>query len=104
MRKSLILLHFFACIVPFIGASADGDQAAPPVAQTPAPPAVAPAAPPGGNEIICKRQEAATGSRIGARRVCKTAEQWRQEQQTTYDTMQNLQQWQTDQANPGGGH
>ena len=98
MRKSLISLCVFVCALPLMAAYADGDQ---PVAQTPATPAAAPVVPPAGNEIICKRQEAATGSRIGARRICKTAEQWRQDQLRTYETMQNLQQWQTDQATNG---
>jgi hypothetical protein len=109
VRKNLLVLSFGLFLVSPMAAYADGDQ---PV--TPAAPAAAPATTGAtetvvktGQEVVCKRLEAATGSRLGGRRVCKTAEQWRQDQQTTYETMQNLQQWQSDQATNGarpGGH
>lgn len=101
MRKSLFSLCFLLCTSPLAVAYADGGQAAAPAPAAVPAPAAAPAASPGGNEVICKRLDATTGSRIGARRVCKTAAQWLHDQQVTYETMQNLQQYQQDQATMG---
>lgn len=32
------------------------------------------------DEIVCKKEEATVGSRLGARKVCKTRRKWRDEQ------------------------
>jgi hypothetical protein len=59
--------------------------ATPPVAQEVAPPAPPPASAPQTtekdplDEIVCRKEEATVGSRLGARKVCKTRRQWRDE-------------------------
>lgn len=60
-----------------------------PPAQTDAvpPPPEAPPAPPAAqtvekdplDEVVCKKDEAMVGSRLGSRKVCKTRRQWRDE-------------------------
>lgn len=48
-----------------------GDQAATTTQSTPAP-----AANDEDNKVVCKKEEAATGTRIGARKICKTQREW----------------------------
>jgi hypothetical protein len=73
-------------------AFASNPPPAPPAPPSPptgdvAPPPPAPAAPPSTqttekdplDEIVCKKEEATVGSRLGARKVCKTRRQWRDE-------------------------
>lgn len=56
----------------------------------PADPNPAPAAP-ATSPMVCKQLEAPTGSRLGARKVCKTQKEWdaqsQQEQKTVDDAM-----------------
>lgn len=58
---------------------AQGD-AAPPPPGTPAPPATQTAEKDPLDEIVCRKEEATVGSRLGSRKVCKTRRQWRDEQ------------------------
>lgn len=41
------------------------------------------------NPVICRRVAAPTGSRIGARRVCRTQSQWEAERQAARETLNN---------------
>lgn len=43
------------------------------------------------DEKICKRITE-TGSRVGSTRICKTAEEWRREQDAAKDTTRRMQQ------------
>jgi hypothetical protein len=58
----------------------------------PATPATAPAAAAAPisdpNEIICKTMDPATGTRLGARRVCQSAAQWNADQQQAQRELQ----------------
>ena len=45
--------------------------------ERPQPPEEAASQPADGERLICRRIEAGTASRMGSRRVCRTAEQWR---------------------------
>lgn len=93
MIKSVSAIAF-ACAVSFAAAAmaeeAEVEPAAAPAANEPeAPPApAAPAAeqPPVPkpekdpmDEVVCRREETTVGSRLGARKVCKTRRQWRDE-------------------------
>lgn len=56
-------------------------------------PAVAPATNPAESDldkVICKRQEE-TGSRLGARKVCRTRAEWKIEAETARTTMRRIQ-------------
>lgn len=43
------------------------------------------------NQIICKSGPPPTGTRLGPTRVCKTKQQWDQEQQQAQDTLTRVQ-------------
>jgi hypothetical protein len=58
---------------------AQGD-APPPPPDSPAPPATQTTEKDPLDEIVCRKEEATVGSRLGARKVCKTRRQWRDEQ------------------------
>jgi hypothetical protein len=44
-----------------------------------------PTSPPNGNEMVCRQQPSATGSRLGARRVCMTQREWQDQQNAARD-------------------
>ena len=56
-----------------------GDAAPPPPEVPPAPPAPQTTEKDPLDEIVCKRVDAASGSRLGTRKECKTRRQWRDE-------------------------
>ena len=76
--------------------------AAPAIAQTPpatqAPPA-APAKDP--NRIICEREDE-IGTRLGGKKVCKTAAEWQVERQQQRETVEGVQRQGTSTGIPGG--
>lgn len=55
-------------------------DAAPPPPATPALPATQTTEKDPLDEIVCRKEEATVGSRLGSRKVCKTRRQWRDEQ------------------------
>ena len=55
----------------------------------PAPTQAKPANP--NDKIICERQDE-IGSRLGAKKVCKTAAQWEEERRTEQNDLQKIQQ------------
>jgi len=60
-----------------------GEAAPPP---PPAPPAAQTAEKDPLDEIVCKKEEATVGSRLGSRKVCKTRRQWRDEKRDATST------------------
>jgi invasion protein IalB len=76
--------------------------AAPAAAQNPAPTqAAAPAASKDPNRIICERQEE-IGTRLGGKKVCKTAAQWDEERQQERDALDKFQRQNTSTGSPSG--
>jgi hypothetical protein len=77
-------------------------EAAPPAPQ-PAPAAV-PTANPEDQRRICRNTQA-TGTRLGGRRICRTAAEWRRSQSNTREEVQDMQRdSQTSvSASPAGG-
>jgi len=74
MRGSLL---FFASIMTVLATSAIADPAAP--APTPAPaatPVAAPVSDSDPNKMVCRTNNAKTGSRLGATRECRTQREW----------------------------
>jgi hypothetical protein len=59
---------------------ASGDVPPPPEAP-PAPPTTQTAEEDPLDEVVCKKEEATVGSRLGSRKVCKTRRQWREERE-----------------------
>ncbi len=57
-----------------------GETPAATPATAPAPATTQPAEKDPLDEIVCRKEEATVGSRIGARKICKTRRQWRDEQ------------------------
>jgi invasion protein IalB len=91
---------FFAAVAGFVGMSAVASAQ-----QTPAPaPAVQPATAQtpvtDPNQIVCKTLAPATGTRLGARRICQTQRQWDDQAQQQRDQLMRMQ---TDQGAGGGG-
>src|SRR5437899_13091383 len=78
--------------------------AAPAIAQT-APAAQAPPAAPAkdkdSNRIICERQDE-IGTRLGGKKVCKTAAEWQQERQQQRETLEGVQRQGTSTGIPAG--
>ena len=88
----------------FAAATAALVLAAPAVAQTP--PAAQSAAPATAkdkdpNRIICERQEE-IGTRLGGKKVCKTAAEWQQERQQQRETLEGVQRQGTSTGSPSG--
>lgn len=79
MRKLALLLVSTAGLI-IMGSSAMAEDPAQPAPAAAAAPAVAPApaAAPSedGNKLVCRNMAAATGTRLGARRECKTQREW----------------------------
>jgi|tagenome__1003787_1003787.scaffolds.fasta_scaffold20986375_3 hypothetical protein len=76
--------------------------AAPAAAQNAAPAqAAAPATAKDPNRIICERQEE-IGSRLGGKKVCKTAAQWDEERQQERDALDKFQRQNTSTGSPSG--
>jgi len=63
-----------------------GEAAPPPPPAPPAPPAAQTAEKDPLDEIVCKKEEATVGSRLGSRKVCKTRRQWRDEKRDATST------------------
>ena len=86
MRKFGLLMVSVAGMV-FVGSAAMADAAAPPTA-----PAATEAAKPGDlDKMVCRTMAPATGTRIGARRECRTQREWddiRQQSAKETDQMQ----------------
>src|SRR6266498_683555 len=78
--------------------------AAPAIAQT-APatqaPSSAPAKDKDPNRIICERQDE-IGTRLGGKKVCKTAAEWQVERQQQRETLERVQRQGTSTGLPGG--
>jgi hypothetical protein len=53
------------------------------------------------NRIICERQEE-IGSRLGGKKICKTAQEWQDSRQQTRDTVDDWQRQFTTNPKPGG--
>lgn len=77
MRKLALLLVSTAGLI-VMGSSAMAEDPAQPAPAATAAPAAAPAAAPSedGNKLVCRNMAAATGTRLGARRECKTQREW----------------------------
>ncbi len=76
--------------------------AAPATAQNTAPArAAAPAASKDPNRIICERQEE-IGTRLGGKKVCKTAAQWDEERQQEREALDKFQRQNTSTGSPSG--
>jgi len=43
------------------------------------------------DEVVCKRVDAPTGSRAGAKKVCRTASEWRKLQEGARETVESVQ-------------
>jgi hypothetical protein len=78
--------------------------AAPAIAQT----ALSPQAPPATsakdkdpNRIICEREDV-IGTRLGGKKVCKTAAEWEQERQQQRETLEGVQRQGTSTGIPAG--
>jgi hypothetical protein len=77
VRKLALLLVSTAGLI-VMGSSAMAEDPAQPAPAATAAPAAAPAAAPSedGNKLVCRNMAAATGTRLGARRECKTQREW----------------------------
>lgn len=53
------------------------------------------------NPMICKNEQAATGSRIGARKICRTRNEWRAQEQNDRSTVDQAQSSSLRAAPPG---
>jgi hypothetical protein len=60
MRKIIGVVVALSCAAPVVGA--------------------APPAEPADNKVVCKRVDTETGSRMGSKRKCLTAAQWKEEE------------------------
>ncbi len=79
MRKLALLLVSTAGLIVMGSSAMAEDPAQPAPAATAAPAATpAPAAAPSedANRLVCRNMAAATGTRLGARRECKTQREW----------------------------
>jgi hypothetical protein len=56
-------------------------EAPPSPPETPAPPATQTTEKDPRDEVVCRKEEGTVGSRLGARKVCKTRRQWRDERE-----------------------
>ena len=88
----------------FVAATGVLILAAPAVAQTApaaqsAPPATAKDKDP--NRIICEREDE-IGTRLGGKKVCKTAAEWQQQRQQQRETLEGVQRQGTSTGLPGG--
>jgi hypothetical protein len=54
------------------------------------------------NRIVCERHEE-IGSRLGAKKVCKSAAQWDEERRQQRDTLEGVQRQGTSTGTPSGG-
>jgi len=58
---------------------------------TPAPEPDTQAAQSDDQKVVCRKEEAMTGSRLGARKICRTVAEWRRMSETAKDTVQEIQ-------------
>jgi invasion protein IalB len=91
-----MLRPFSIVLMLVIAASASAQN----VGQTPAPPSTANVKDP--NRIICERQEE-IGSRLGGKKVCKTAAEWNEERRQQRQTLEDVQRQATSTGIPSGG-
>ncbi|MBL8781708.1 MAG: hypothetical protein JNL06_12305 [Alphaproteobacteria bacterium] len=63
-----------------------GEASPPPPGAPPAPPTSQTAEKDPLDEIVCRKEEATVGSRLGSRKVCKTRRQWRDEKRDATST------------------
>ena len=78
--------------------------AAPAIAQTPPAtqaPSAAPAKDKDPNRIICEREDE-IGTRLGGKKVCKTAAEWQLERQQQRETLEGVQRQGTSTGSPSG--
>jgi hypothetical protein len=94
---------FVALIAAAVTASSESSAALSQPDRTAAPPAVAAQAAPvdKGREVVCRRMQA-TGSRMGAEKVCKTRAEWARINQDAEDLV-NSAQTNALHYSPGGG-
>lgn len=92
MFKSIAIVLMLALATP---AAAQTASAQP----QPAAPAASKAKDP--DRIICERQEE-IGSRLGGKKVCKTAAQWDEERQQERDALDKFQRQNTSTGSPSG--
>jgi hypothetical protein len=91
MFKPIAIITMIALAAPAAGQNASPAQSAAP--------AVSKAKDP--DRIICERQEE-IGSRLGGKKVCKTAAQWDEERQQERDALDKFQRQNTSTGAPSG--
>jgi len=67
---------------------------APPLGETatsPAPQPDAQAAEADDQKVVCRKEEAMTGSRLGTRKICRTVAEWRRISESAKQTVQEIQ-------------
>jgi hypothetical protein len=84
MIRTLTLSAFVGLGFVVLSGAALANEALPPPGQGTAQPAPSSTPPQTAqkdplDEIVCRKEEATVGSRLGARKVCKTRRQWREE-------------------------
>ena len=82
MRFVLVACACFALAAPASAQMASGamNTGLTPTERSQAPEEASESQPANGERLICRRVETGTASRMGSRRVCRTAEQWRASQ------------------------
>ena len=93
MRAAILLMIASMAAAPAAAQITFEDQA------KPAPAAGAKAGDP--NKIICERQEE-IGSRLGGKKVCKTAAQWDEDRRHQRETLEGVQRQATSTGSPSG--
>lgn len=63
----------------------------------------APSQPSTDNPMLCKTQQAATGSRLGARKICMTRNEWRAQQENDRSAIDQAQSSSLRACAPGDG-
>ena len=71
------------------------------IAPAPQAPPAAPAKDKDSNRIICEREDE-IGTRLGGKKVCKTAAEWQQERQQQRETLEGVQRQGTSMGSPFG--
>jgi invasion protein IalB len=92
MLKPMAIVLMVALAAPAAGQNASpAQQIAPAVSKDKDP-----------NRIICEREEE-IGTRLGGKKVCKTAAQWQLERQQQRETIEGVQRQGTSVGSPSGG-
>lgn len=92
LKSFVIVISSVALAVPAAAQTAPADPAAPPAAQ---PKLKDP------NRMICEREEE-LGSRLGGKKICRTALEWQQWRQQNRDQVENWQRQLTSPGKPAG--